>query len=71
MKITTDSQQCPKKKSGAIFSPEEKWGSAMANLNGHETGDVGYSQGNAYGNSPFLDPAAVLFLTYPSSLFLT
>jgi hypothetical protein len=26
------------------------------NLNGHETGNGGYSQGNTYGNSPFLDP---------------
>jgi len=58
-RLSTDNQQCPEKKSRAIFSPEEKWGSAMANLNGHETGDGGYSQRNAYGNSPFLDPTAV------------
>jgi hypothetical protein len=28
----------------------------MANLNGHETGNGGYSQGESYGNSPFFDP---------------
>ena len=28
----------------------------MASLNGHETGNGGYSQGDTYGNSPFLDP---------------
>ena len=28
----------------------------MENLNGHETGNGGYGQGNSYGNSPFLDP---------------
>jgi len=28
----------------------------MANLNGHETGNGGYSQGETYCNSPFLDP---------------
>jgi hypothetical protein len=29
---------------------------AAANLNGHETGNGGYSQADTYGNSPFLDP---------------
>jgi hypothetical protein len=28
----------------------------MENLNGHETGNGGYSQGETYCNSPFLDP---------------
>lgn len=28
----------------------------MESLNGHEAGNSGYSQGAAYGNSPFLDP---------------
>ena len=28
----------------------------MENLNGHEAGNGGYSQGDTYGNSPFLDP---------------
>lgn len=28
----------------------------MANLNGHETGNGGYGQGETYCNSPFLDP---------------
>jgi len=28
----------------------------MESLNGHEAGNGGYSQGDTYGNSPFLDP---------------
>jgi hypothetical protein len=28
----------------------------MENLNGHETGNGGYCQGDTYCNSPFLDP---------------
>jgi hypothetical protein len=32
----------------------------MENLNGHETGNGGYSQGDTDGNSPFLDPTAML-----------
>jgi hypothetical protein len=27
----------------------------MENLNGHETGNGGYCQGDTYGKSPFLD----------------
>ena len=36
----------------------------MVNLNGHEAGNGGYSQGDTYGNSPFLDPT----FTFNSSL---
>jgi hypothetical protein len=28
----------------------------MENLNGHVTGNGGYSQGETFGNSPFFDP---------------
>jgi hypothetical protein len=31
----------------------------MDNLNGHETGNGGYSQGHTYGNLPFLDPTII------------
>jgi hypothetical protein len=36
--------------------------SAIGNLNGHETGSPGYSQGDTYGSSPFLDLAILLDL---------
>jgi len=32
----------------------------MENLNGHEAGNGGHSQGDAYRNSPFLDPTVNL-----------
>jgi len=32
----------------------------MVNLNGHDTGNGGYSQGDTYCNSPFLDPTIIL-----------
>ena len=47
--ITTDNQQFPKIKIRVIFDSPEVAGSgrgAAANLNGHETGNGGYSQGN-------------------------
>jgi hypothetical protein len=31
----------------------------MADLNGYETGDGGYSQRNIYGSAPFLDPIII------------
>jgi hypothetical protein len=49
MKITTDKQYFPNLCDG-------EWRTAMANLDEHETGNGGYSQGNTYDNSPFLDP---------------
>jgi hypothetical protein len=35
----------------------------MENLDGHETGNGGYCQGDTYGNSPFLDPTMNVILT--------
>jgi hypothetical protein len=48
MRITTDNQQFPKKKIGH-FPDVLRWQEmekAAANLNGHETGNARYSQGN-------------------------
>jgi hypothetical protein len=48
MKTTTDDQQFPKKKIGH-FPDVLRWQGmekAAANLNGHETGNGRYSQGN-------------------------
>ncbi|MGA2317199.1 MAG: hypothetical protein ABSG71_12575 [Thermodesulfobacteriota bacterium] len=42
MKSTTDNQQFPKTKKQGHW----EWRSAMVNLNGHETGSGGYSQGD-------------------------
>jgi len=33
----------------------------MANLNGHETGNGGHRQADINCNSPFVDPASVVF----------
>jgi hypothetical protein len=41
----------------------------MENLNGHETGNGGYSQGDTYGNSPFLDPTTNNFVLLTSSCY--
>jgi hypothetical protein len=58
VKFTTENQQFPNVESRAIFRFAEMAGDGegRANLNGHETGNGGYSQGDAYGNLPFLGP---------------
>ena len=62
MKMTTDNQQ-PKIKIKAMFRGKPEW---------HATRNGGYSPGNTRGNSPFLDPASMVFwiLTYDSFLHI-
>jgi len=36
----------------------------MENLNGHDTGNGGYSQGDTYSYSPFLDPTLLSLLIF-------
>jgi hypothetical protein len=42
----------------------------MDNLNGHETGNGGYSQGHTYGNLPFLDPTVKNYNSLPPFLII-
>ena len=37
---------------------------------GHETGNVGYSEGDTYGNSPFLDTPSIDWQLVPKKLYV-